>query len=87
MKFSTNGKRLALAVFELEFCEVFDFDNSTGVVTNPITIQLEAAEHVEFSSDGTILYIANNYHFSNISSNINSIYQPRYSLPCFLRAG
>ncbi len=75
MKFSTNGKRLALAVFELGFCEVFDFDNTTGIVTNPITIQVEAAEHVEFSPDGTILYIGNNYQFGMLSSDITSIYQ------------
>lgn len=75
MKLSTNGKRLALAVFELGFCEVFDFDNTTGIVSNPIKIMVEGAEHVEFSPDGTIVYIGNEYEYGTLPPDITSIYQ------------
>ena len=69
MKFSTNGKKIAVAIRGLDLCEIFDFDNELGVVLNPITIGVEGAESVEFSSNGTVVYIGNNP--SNIFSPSN----------------
>jgi len=58
LKASPNGNRLALAVSTQEgLFEIFDFDNETGNVSNPI--QLAGYEYpygVEFSADGTKLY-------------------------------
>ena len=58
LKASPDGSRLALAVSPQNgFFEVFDFDNETGHVSNPI--QLAGYEYpygVEFSPDGTKLY-------------------------------
>ncbi|WGK64305.1 T9SS type B sorting domain-containing protein [Croceiramulus getboli] len=63
MKFSATGDKLALArSYDDSFVQVFDFDNSTGQVSNPITINygsdLTGAYGVEFSLDGQILYIS-----------------------------
>ena len=62
LKSSPNGRRLASAIWELSTnrFEIFDFDNSTGVVSHQILLpQIPAtsgAYGVEFSPDGTKLY-------------------------------
>lgn len=60
MKAAPHGNRLALA--HNLFFEVFDFNNTTGVVSNPITLlppDIIQAYGVEFSPDGTKLYTSN----------------------------
>jgi gliding motility-associated-like protein len=60
MKASPDGKRLALAVRGMRLYELFDFDNSTGKVSNPVTFQssdYNTPYGVEFSPDGSKLYI------------------------------
>ena len=76
MKFSTNGNRLAAAVVGLDFFEVFDFDNATGLVSNPISFSLEGAESIEFSPDGSLLYIgtADKYNTALDSSNLYQVH-------------
>jgi outer membrane protein OmpA-like peptidoglycan-associated protein len=59
MKISPDGSKLALAIEESNIFEVFDFNNETGVISNPITIQLHDFSFtygVEFSPDGSLLY-------------------------------
>ncbi|HBX51159.1 MAG TPA: hypothetical protein DEH02_08850 [Bacteroidales bacterium] len=57
MKFSLDGSRLALGVYDLGVFEIFNFDNITGQVSNPRTINgYSKAWGVEFSQDGTKLY-------------------------------
>ncbi len=60
MKASPNGRKLALAIHDAPFnsFETFDFDNATGVVSNPLTLgtTFPWAYGVEFSPDGTKLY-------------------------------
>ncbi|CAN5919962.1 hypothetical protein BH24BAC1_BH24BAC1_07740 [soil metagenome] len=58
LKPSPDGSRLAAAIWkETHKFEVFDFDNATGVVSNPITLDgYEEAYGVEFSPDGSKLY-------------------------------
>ena len=68
LKASPDGSRLALAFnfFPAPFngkVEIFDFDNATGVVSNPLAFSLPANNFsnvygVEFSPDGTKLYIS-----------------------------
>lgn len=59
LKSSTDGKKLAYAVYINGFLEILDFNNSTGVVSNPITItgaQYSNEYGVEFSPDNTKVY-------------------------------
>ena len=62
MKTSPNGKRIAFANLgyfnaSVDLVQVCDFDNSTGVATNAITISnIRIPYGVEFSPDGTKLY-------------------------------
>jgi len=51
------GNKIALAIYELNKYEIFDFDRSTGVLSNPIVISgYTNSWGVEFSSNGTFLY-------------------------------
>ncbi len=59
MKFNTCGDRLALAAGYLDKVELFDFDVSTGIVSNPQTISY--SDHVygiEFSPNSDLLYVS-----------------------------
>lgn len=62
LKFSPDGKKLAAAIWrEANKVEVFDFDNSTGLVKNPKSYgPFEEAYGVEFSPDGSKLYATSN---------------------------
>ena len=62
MKVSADGKKIALAIVEMGIMEIFDFDNATGLVSNPVTLPKILPGNdgmtygVEFSPDGTKLY-------------------------------
>ncbi|RDC66532.1 TolB-like translocation protein [Adhaeribacter pallidiroseus] len=58
MKASPDGKKLALALWrDSNLFEVFDFNNKTGKVSNPLAFEhYDEAYGVEFSPDGTKLY-------------------------------
>lgn len=61
MKASPDGSRLALGVYRNNEFEIFDFDNSTGLISNPITINnalIDNSYGVEFSPDGSKLYMS-----------------------------
>ncbi|MBT3209022.1 MAG: T9SS type A sorting domain-containing protein [Bacteroidetes bacterium] len=74
MKFSANGKRLAVAIRGLGLVELFDFNTEIGIVSNPLTITLQNAASVEFSSDGTLLYISNDFNYQ-LAIDTSEIYQ------------
>ncbi len=59
MKSSPNGKRIALTIYQEDRVELFDFDNSTGEVTNRIKLPKTAksAYGVEFSPDSDKLFV------------------------------
>lgn len=60
MKFSPQGNKLALAVRIAGFFELFDFDNVSGTVANPLLLQIPqflTAYGLEFSPDGSKLYV------------------------------
>ena len=58
MKFSTCSDKLALAAGYMDTVQVFDFDNSTGIFSNPITLpENDHVYGVEFSPDGNLLYV------------------------------
>ncbi|MCU0429006.1 MAG: OmpA family protein [Cytophagaceae bacterium] len=59
MKANPDGTNLALALEDSNKFELFDFDNATGKVSNPISISLPYGSYpygVEFSHDGSIMY-------------------------------
>lgn len=61
MKLNPDGTNLALALEESQEVELFDFDNATGKVTNPINFVLEKGSFpygIEFSPDGSLLYVS-----------------------------
>lgn len=59
MKISPDGLKLAMAhVFT--GCELFDFDNATGMVSNPKIIYTDLGAYgVEFSPNSAVLYVSN----------------------------
>lgn len=63
MKASPNGKKIAVAIFESGIVELFDFDNLTGALSNPITLSgVRNAYGLTFSPDNTKIYaVASNY--------------------------
>ncbi|WP_317897649.1 T9SS type A sorting domain-containing protein [Aurantibacillus circumpalustris] len=64
MKTSPNGKKLALAIHGLGAFELYDLDNSTGVISHSLSLTTNAvnkAYGVEFSPDGTKLYGGTGY--------------------------
>ncbi len=62
MIFSPNGKRLAIVYNGgIPLPQVFDFDNTTGILSNAIALQKELADQsLSFSPDNTKLYIGSN---------------------------
>jgi WD40 repeat protein len=58
LKPSPDGTKLATALWkETHKFEILDFNNATGVVSNPVTLEgYEEAYGVEFSPDGSKLY-------------------------------
>lgn len=69
MKVSPNGKKIALVQRGLESIELFDFDNKTGEITNYLPFQstMKLAYGIEFSQDGSLLYVGDYYNRSTIT--------------------
>ncbi len=58
MRVSPDGSRIASAIQVSMIFELFDFNNETGEITNPITIPAPGSPYgVEFSPDATKLYM------------------------------
>ncbi len=59
MKYSPCGDKLAVATGYLDTVEVFDFDDATGIISNPVSIPMpDHVFGVEFSPDGQKLYVS-----------------------------
>jgi hypothetical protein len=61
LKSNPDGTNLALALEETDVLEIFDFDSNTGVVSQPIKIQVKPKSFIygiEFSPTGSILYVS-----------------------------
>lgn len=62
LKASPDGKKLAYATYWGGFLEICDFDNSTGIVSNPLNITDPAftgCYGVEFSPNNNLVYFGN----------------------------
>ncbi len=59
LKASPNGSKLAFTTFYNGFTCLVDFDNSTGIISNPLTLALEGGGYgASFSPDNSKLYTA-----------------------------
>ena len=83
MKLSPSGSRLIVAIEGMATYELFNFDNNTGILSNPITINgYSDAYGCEFSPDEHYLYAVNRwdnevhqwdlYQLPNLSNFLNS---------------
>lgn len=64
MKASPDGKKLALAICKDSKIEIFDFNNSNGAISNPISITDQKYINVygiEFSQDVSKLYVSTSF--------------------------
>ncbi len=62
MKFSPKGDKMAVCLYGTQQADLLDFDNSTGIFSNPATITYPTTFFtygVEFSESGKTLYIGN----------------------------
>ncbi|MFM9950893.1 MAG: M43 family zinc metalloprotease [Saprospiraceae bacterium] len=62
LKFSPNGKIVVNALFQTGGFDLFDFDNSTGLLSNAVTVTsplMSGVYGIEFSADGNLLYLSN----------------------------
>jgi outer membrane protein OmpA-like peptidoglycan-associated protein len=60
MKSNPDGTNIALALEADHSLELFDFDNKTGMMSNPLLIQLPQSSYtygIEFSPNGSVLYV------------------------------
>ena len=57
IKVSPCGRRIAMASKGLHKVQVTDFDTKSGVVSNPIPLNIPYPYYVEFSGDGNVLYV------------------------------
>ncbi len=77
LKASPDGNRLALAIYGQKKIEVFSFNNTTGVVSAPVTKSSPVSNlkpyGIEFSPDSRFLYLTT-LNLSNPSSS-GSLYQ------------
>lgn len=61
MRFSPDGRRLAVATYTLGIVEILHFDPATGRVSSPLRLPpLPYAYGICFSPDGTRLYVSTN---------------------------
>jgi gliding motility-associated-like protein len=61
MKFSPNGKKLAIAhMLPINKVEIFDFDGTTGKLSNPILDTFKGAYGLSFSPNSKLLYVCSN---------------------------
>ncbi len=81
LKFSPKGNKLVAAIEGMNILEIFDFDNSTGFISNHIQFPgvYKSAYGVEFSIDGKILYCSERwgnkiYQFNLDAGNWDAIF-------------
>jgi gliding motility-associated-like protein len=92
MKISPDGTKLALCHQFLELVELYDFDNATGIVSNPIIINNYNQPYgVEFSPNSNVLYTSHQilrkiYQYDLTVSNVPSSQTLIAATPTFLGA-
>ena len=73
LKFSHDGTRLAGAVYGDHRVQLYDFDNTTGVVSNPIKFFTYLPYGLEFSPSNKVLYITSDVkHLYQFDLSVNT---------------
>ena len=90
MKPNPSGTRVAAANAGMNILEVLDFDNSTGMFSNPITLtgfSTSSLYGVEFSADGNVLYVTqsggntcNLYQYNLLAGDQTAIEASRFTV-------
>jgi gliding motility-associated-like protein len=92
MKFSPNGKKLALAVQGQNLAQVFDFDATSGIVSNPVTLSEGFSDDpmlkpygISFSANSKLLYVGASesrkiYQFEMEAGSTQTICESRYGI-------
>jgi gliding motility-associated-like protein len=82
IKASLDGSLVAVAHKGMDIAELFNFDNSTGLLSNPITLNVDDPYGVEFSPNGNLLYISqatstsvysNIYQYNLLAGSVSNI--------------
>jgi gliding motility-associated-like protein len=97
MKISPDGTKVANCINSYSMVELFDFNDSTGQVLNPVTVITPATSNygIEFSPNSKLLYVSNygsngyiiqysliNYNATDITNSALSLeYQTSASMP------
>lgn len=87
MKISPDGTKLATANFNSGTVQLFDFDNATGIVSNPITLSNGSTQFihgVEFSADSKKLYFGEDFTNFTSASNMHCFDLDHVSEECLL---
>lgn len=67
LKSSPNAQKLACAVRGVRECQIFEFNNANGQISNPITVSFGPQIYgVEFSDDSRFLYVGTTTNPANI---------------------
>ncbi len=73
MKASPAGDKLCVAILRTRNYEMFDFDNSTGVISYVLSIPLiDATYGCEFSPDGSKLYLTDRFKLFQVNLDAGS---------------
>jgi len=89
LKTSPNGRKLAAAhSYDIDTMQLFDFDNSTGILSNCISIPIGAGSQpygVSFSPNNLVLYVTtevggNLYQYDISSNNQTTIIASQYTV-------
>jgi gliding motility-associated-like protein len=96
LKGSIDGSRIAIANNYMNNVELFDFNNATGLLSNPITFNnfINGAYGVEFSPDNNLLYVSergsgngNIYQYNLLAGSPTAIINSRTTIGSYLYYG
>jgi gliding motility-associated-like protein len=90
LKFSPKGNKLVMCEIVSQYSQLFDFNNSTGIISNPIqinnltnsTFPLIAPYGAEFSPNGKVLYISVRGFIEQYDLNATNVPNSVVYLPC-----
>ena len=83
LKANISGTKIATALYGIDTTQVFDFDNTNGLITNPISLPAVEPYGVEFSRNGQFLYVSGYgslFQYDLLAGNENDINNSQFNL-------